>query len=49
MFASYKVVLNGVKMNAAPLRGNYAFIIETMLYLDIDYSEKRVVQKQHHG
>ena len=50
MFASYKVILNGVKMNAAPLHDSYILIVETMLphllYLDIDYSQNRVVQKR---
>ena len=50
MFASYKVLLNGVEMNTTPLHSNFTLIDETILphplYYDIDYSKNRVVQKR---
>ena len=49
MFASYKVIHNGVKMNEAPLRDKYILIVEArqsyLRNLEIDYSKNRVVQK----
>ena len=48
IFASYKVLLNSVKMNAVPLRSNYTLTVVTKLphplSLYIDYSDNRKVR-----